>query len=334
MSKRVLLPPPASFLDARGFPRTGSFAGALPRANIGALSPSPLFRVAHHKRWFYMCIVSEEILIAAAVVHLGYLSNAFVYALHAPDRKMLFKKSMVAPSLCARIGETADEIVLASFRMPGVAIQMERRTNKSELVMDIRWKGFELAAHASPGKAPPISAVVNFGDGLMNRTEKRAPLEVSGEAIIEGTKYSMNKALAGYDHTNGLLPRHTVWKWAFALGHAKSGERVAFNLVEGFMGEAECALWVDDELFPLSEGRIELDRKRPLDAWRVRTAEGELDLRFDPYAMHSDARDLGIVASNFVQPAGSYSGRIQRDGKNDLELDSVLGVAEDQDMKW
>lgn len=290
--------------------------------------------MAHHKRWFYVCAVSEEILIAAAVVHLGYLSNAFVYALHAPERRLLFKKSMVAPPICARIGDTADEMNLASFRMPGASIQIERRTNKSELVMDMRWKGFELSAFAVPGQAPPISAVVNLGGGLINRTEKRAPLEVSGEAIIKNTKYSMNKSLMGYDHTNGLLPRHTEWRWAFALGHARSGERIAFNIVEGFTGEAECALWIDAELYPLSEGRFEFDRKRPMDAWRVRTAEGELDLRFEPYAMHSDARDLGIVASNFVQPAGSYSGRIRRDGKPDLELDSVLGVAEDQDMKW
>ncbi len=334
MSKRVLLPPPASFVDARGFPRTGSFAGAAPRGDIGALSPSPLFRITHHKRWFYVCLVSEEILIAAAVVHLGYVSNSFVYALHAPDRKMLFKQSMVAPALCARIGDTADEIGVASFRMPGISIQMERTSNKSELDMNIRWKDFELSARAAAGKAPPISAVMNFGGGLVNRTEKRAPLEVSGNAMINGVRYSMNKALAGYDHTNGLLPRHTVWKWAFALGHAKSGERVAFNVVEGFNGEAECALWIDDELFPLSEGRFELDRKKPLDAWRIRTAEGELDLRFDPYAMHSDERDLKVISSNFVQPSGVYSGRIQRDGKDNLELDSVLGVAEDQDMKW
>ena len=57
------------------------------------------------------------------------------------------------------------------------------------------------------------------------------------------------------------------------------------------------------------------------------------DLRFTPVGMHADAKNLGFVASRFVQPAGSYRGRLHVGGR-DLRLDGVLGVTEDQDTRW
>ena len=111
-------------------------------------------------------------------------------------------------------------------------------------------------------------------------------------------------------------------------------ERVGLNLVQHFVGAPECAVWVDGEIFPLSEGRFELDLDRPLQPWRVRTAEGEVDLRFDPGAIHAETHDFGVVASRFIQPAGSFSGTIRVAGRAPLELDGVLGVVEDQDARW
>ncbi|HVY48825.1 MAG TPA: DUF2804 family protein, partial [Minicystis sp.] len=143
----------------------------------------------------------------------------------------------------------------------------------------------------------------------------------------------LGPAFAGYDHTHGLLARRTAWRWAFAMGRAKSGEKVAFNLVEGFVGEPECCVWIDDELHPVGEGRFLFDAKHPLEPWRVRTTCGAVDLRFSPGAMHAERKDFGLVRSHFVQPVGAYAGAIEVGGKK-LELEGVLGVTEDQDVLW
>jgi hypothetical protein len=178
-----------------------------------------------------------------------------------------------------------------------------------------------------------IAPVGPSRDGLVNVTEKRALLPVSGELTVRGRRRRLDGALGGYDYTHGLLARRTMWRWAYALGRAKSGERVGFNLVQGFVGEPECTAWVDGEVFPMREGRFAFDRDEPLSEWRVSTADGAVDLRFKPGGMHSEQKNLGLVASRFVQPAGAYSGTL-RVGAKELVLDGVLGVTEDQDVLW
>ena len=110
---------------------------------------------------------------------------------------------------------------------------------------------------------------------------------------------------------------------------------MALNLVQGFVGEPECAVWVDGELHPRARGR---DRRTtsasPLAPWSVRTAGGEVDLRFEPGAIHAEEHDFGVVASRFLQPAGSFTGTIRLPGRAPLELDRVLGVVEDQAVTW
>jgi hypothetical protein len=192
------------------------------------------------------------------------------------------------------------------------------------------------AALDTTGAPPAITAIAPVGamrDGLVNVTEKRALLAVRGELTVRSRHRKLQDAIGGYDYTHGLLARRTMWRWAWALGRAKTGERVGFNLVQGFVGEPECAAWVDGEVFPLREGRFELDRDQPLSEWRVSTADGAVDLRFTPGGMHAERKNFGLIHSRFVQPVGRYAGTLRVGGK-ELVLDGVLGVTEDQDVLW
>jgi hypothetical protein len=214
-------------------------------------------------------------------------------------------------------------------------VKIAREDMSPDYEVRLAAKGIEARARIQTEGAPQaISAIVPIAGGLIDTTEKRALLPVMGEVTIEGRRFSLDGGLAGYDYTNGLFARRTSWRWAFALGRARSGQRVALNLVEGFTGDAECGLWVDGELLPLAEGSFEFDRENPLSPWRVGTKDGIVDLRFDPIGMHAEERDYKLVSSRFYQPAGTYSGHIRVPGGPELELDSVLGVTEDQDMLW
>jgi hypothetical protein len=184
---------------------------------------------------------------------------------------------------------------------------------------------------------PPIGAIAALPApprGLFNATEKGVLMPAVGEVIAGGRHYDLEGGLGGYDFTSGMLQRHTAWRWAFALGRARGAERVALNLVQGFVGEPECGVWIDGELFPVSEGRIDYTEGQPLAPWTVRTRLGEVDLRFEPGDVHAEAHDFKVVASKFLQPAGSYSGTIRLPGREPIALDRVLGVVEDQDVVW
>ncbi|MCW5833814.1 MAG: DUF2804 family protein [Labilithrix sp.] len=180
--------------------------------------------------------------------------------------------------------------------------------------------------------APPaISAIAEIGPSLASATEKRALAAVRGSLVASGRRVSLDGALGGYDYTHGLMPRHTRWRWAFAMGRAADGAAVAFNVVEGFVGEAECAAFAPGGVFPIREPRFDFDAARPDAPWRL-VGEG-IDLTFDVGAVHAQRTNLVLVRSRFLQPAGTFRGTLRIDGR-DVALEGVPGVVEDQDVLW
>ena len=202
----------------------------------------------------------------------------------------------------------------------------------STLDVHVRMRDLEVDAAIDESAGPPsISAVARLGDGLFNATEKRALLGVRGTARCGARSMMLDGGLAGYDYTHGLLPRHTMWRWAFALGRDTSGAPIGFNVVQGFVGEPECAAFVSGDVVPLAEPRFTFDVNAPLGPWRI---EGEgIDLTFAPGAVHAQSTNLVLVKSRFIQPVGTFSGTV-RVGGRDVRVASLPGVVEDQDVLW
>ena len=333
---RTLEPAPDAVVDDRGRPRFGSYSGRLPSVDLSTVA-GVLRRVKREKRWVYVGIASEDTYVALLIARLGYAANVFAYALDATSMRMMGTRSFLAPPTSCQVASGSGADAVATFRFRGSHASVKRGDARGALVVDAELAGFSLHATLDATDAPPaITAIAPVGPSdkvLVNTTEKRTLLVANGELTVDGKRRPLVDALAGYDYTNGILARRTTWRWAFGLGRAKTGERVGFNLVQGFVGEPECALWVDGELLPLAEGRFAFDADNPLTEWRVSTADGALDLRFAPGGMHSEAKNLGLVASRFVQPAGAFRGTI-RAGSRTLEIERMLGVTEDQDVLW
>lgn len=333
---RALLPPPDAIFDpVTRAPRVGSYRGGLPRVDLSPLAPSALARLVQRKTWTYVAIASEQVFIAIAVVRLGYLANAFAFVFDKANRRMLADRTALGPPFAASLGDVGGEGSHARVRLPGAFVRIERPRGETATTVEATFRGIEVHARLESAATPPaIAAIVPIPGGVLSTTEKRMLLAVKGEATVLGRTLALDGALAGYDYTHGLLARRTTWRWGFALGRAQGGERVGLNLVEGFVGEPECALWLGGELLPMAEGRFTFNADRPLDPWRVQTVDGAVDLRFVPGAAHSDHTNLGVLVSRFVQPVGTYSGTIRAPDGRVLELDGVLGVTEDQDMLW
>jgi hypothetical protein len=335
-SMRALLPVPSGVVDpATGAPRTGSYRGGLPPVDWGPLAGSMTARVLRHKRWLYVAMASEDVYVALAVVRLGYAANAFVYAYDGRARQMLARRSWMGPPPAASVGDTGGEGCHAAFRARDASIVVERTRSASSYGVHVETKGLVVAASLDAAAAPPaIGAVAPVAPGRYDATEKRALLSVRGELRVAGRTIPLDGALAGYDFTSGLLARRTRWRWGFALGRTAGGDPFALNLVEGFVGEAECAAWIGAELVPLAEGRFTFDRAQPATPWRVRTADGAADLAMTPGAVHEEKRELLLVGSRFVQPCGAWAGTIALPGREPVVVAHALGVTEDQDVTW
>jgi hypothetical protein len=341
---RTLLPAPDDALDpATLAPRFGSYRGGVGRFELGRTASGPLgglARLAREKRWLYVAIAAEPMMVGLAVVRLGYAANAFAFAYHAGERRMLADASSMGPSFAAEVGDSVSGASTGARYLFGGFEASVRRASDT-LLVSARARGLDLHARLDAAAAPPsITAVAPITGNRVAATEKRALLAVSGEVTAAGRRFALDGGLAGYDYTQGMMTRQTSWRWAFALGLARDGEPCALNLVEGHVGEAECAAWTRDDVHPLAEGRFEFDSANPLAPWRIATGDGGVDLRFSPGASHAESRSLGVVRSRFVQPVGVFDGSILLGGNGGagggrpIELASLLGVTEIQDVRW
>jgi hypothetical protein len=333
---RDLSASPGSVVDATtGRPLLGSYRGGLPPVDWSPLGLGATTRTLRHKRWVYVAIATQDVFVAVAVVRMGYAANAFAYAYDATSRSMLARRSWLGPPFAATVGDTGGEGCRASFRGRDASVVIERARREPYYGVQVQARGLALTASLDASNAPPaIGAIAEVAPGRFDATEKRALLAVRGELRIAGRTVPLDGATGGYDFTSGMLARHTRWRWGFALGRMEGGVPFALNLVEGFVGAAECAAWIGDELVGLGEGRFAFDAAQPQEPWTVSTADGAARLTMSPGAVHEERRNLLVVGSRFVQPCGAWTGELTLPGRPALRIDRALGVTEDQDVTW
>lgn len=326
---RTLLPAPRAFVDpATGGPAFGSYVGPLPPIALGSALVDRAFR---RKKWFFVAVAADEVWISLAVVRMGYATNAFAYVFDRDARRMLVDRTVVGPPRAAEIGDDAHASgALATFGFGRSSVLLERRGQTCEL--RARFADLDIDVTFDDASAPPpIAAIARLGPSLASATEKRALAKARGRVVVCSRRISLDGAVAGYDYTHGLMPRNTRWRWAFAMGRAKDGELIAFNAVQGFVGEAECAAFRAGGTFPIAEPRFDFDVEHPERPWRL-VGQG-MDLELDVGAVHEQRTNLVVVRSRFLQPVGAFRGTLRVDGR-DVELDGVPGVVEDQDVVW
>lgn len=315
-------------------PRFGSYRGSLGTVDYRHFALGRVRRTLSTKRWLYLGIATDDLFVAAAVVDLGYASTTFAYVFDRQAGRNIASASVFGHPFATHVTTALDDRRLADFRLGGTRVSITRDSSHT-IALEAKYTDLEIRARFATLDAPAgIVAIAPLPGGLVNTTQKRTLLPVTGDIVVRGRRQSLDGAFGGYDYTNGLLERHTAWKWAFLLGRTNAGAPVALNLVEGFVGEPECAVWLDRDVHGVGEGRIEFDRANPLRPWRIRTADDAVDLRFDARDFHAERKNLGLVRSSFIQAVGSYSGSIRLAGQPPIEIGHALGVAEDQDVLW
>ena len=351
MSVPELPPAPSSVIDPQGRPRFGTYAGEMPRVDFSAFreeqsSAVPWPRFLSHKKWIYSLIATPEVLVVTNIADLGYTALGFVVAVDLAERRPLSDDGFLGlPRLLAHVGDSPGRGADASFRTLGAELNVQRGATADRFTLDADVLGLR-AQMGSPlrlraeilaeGAAPPLGVVAPVEGNKLNVTQKHAGLLAFGTLVAGGKSYSLNGGVAGIDYTQGLLARQTAWRWAMAAGRLSDGTPVGFNLVEGFndaQGTSENALWVGNRLVPLGPARFEYTPSDPLEAWRVVTLDGSVDLSFKPIWVHREERDLKWAKSKFIQPLGHFSGVFQLDGHS-VRVEKLPGVTEDQDVLW
>ncbi|OHX12410.1 hypothetical protein BI347_02040 [Chromobacterium sphagni] len=326
----ILPPAPPRLATETGQADFGVYQGIIPDLSWNGLAMSPLQRLGrrlHHKRWQYAAIAHDDFLIAAAVVDVGWNGTAFAYLFDRRSRRVAAAASANGlPGVGIRVADRA--FGDAHFRFGGVDLRFARDGDTLRLSLDSR--ELQLNAAISLAAMPPVLAVVAPANYLAHSTHKSGGLTVEGEARGPAGRYALSGAAASLDYSNGLLARETRWRWASA-----HGRHMGFNLQQGYMGNAENAVWLDGRLFRV--GAVEFDylTDDPLAPWRVRSQDGLVDLAFTPEGARREDKNLLIAASRYVQPIGRFDGTLTDPASGERHpVRQLAGVTEDHLSRW
>ncbi|WP_374352024.1 DUF2804 domain-containing protein [Chitinimonas sp.] len=330
-----LAPAPAAILDATGQPIQGQFAGrcaAIDWSQLPAdLRRSALWRRLHHKRWQYIGVAGADCFIGCAIVDVGWTNTAFAYLFDRRQGRVVAGVSRDGlPGVTARVADVPATGAASRFSWLAASLAfVETAPGRFALRIDAPG-GFSVALELHDPGTPWLFACGQVAGGVWHSTHKSSALAVSGSASVGGQRYALDGAHASLDHSNGLLPRDTQWRWASAHSPA-----LGFNLQSGYFADQENALWLDGRLIPLGSATFRFDPANTLAVWHIHTDDGLLELEFRPEGERREDRNLLVAASRYVQPVGTFHGRVRAAADAPWRtVSNLLGVAEDHHSRW
>ncbi len=168
--------------------------------------------------------------------------------------------------------------------------------------------------------------------------EKITCMPASG-TIMAGTKKIMldpASDFAGLDWGRGRWTYQNKWFWGSAstmLNHVPFG----FNIGYGFSDRSpasENVIFYDHRIHKLEEVTFHIDTDDYTRPWRFTSSDDRLTLDFAPIVDRSSKTNFWIIQSLQHQVFGYFSGTVILDDGKALELDHILGFAEDVFNRW
>ncbi|HEX6152232.1 MAG TPA: DUF2804 family protein [Solirubrobacterales bacterium] len=226
------------------------------------------------KRWRYVGLFAEELMLCAARAEVGPLSQSFWVFLDREGGRHDSHTSLLPGSR---------EVVLDGPR----------------LEID----GPNLRASLRLGEAAPIETTCPSGRSEA-WTRKRAGMPIEGTVEVPGRRWQVSGRGVD-DESAGHHQRQTSWRWSAGVGTAADGQAVAWNLVEGINDPpqgSERAIWIEGE--PSEPPPV---RFRGLEG--IDLAEGER-LDFSSESAHAHDENYLLIRSRYRHRFGSFSGSL------------------------
>lgn len=226
------------------------------------------------KRWRYVALFAEELMLCAARAEVGPLTQSF-WALWDRESQHQWAHTALRPG--------SREVTLEGPRLeidgPGLRASLEL------------------------GEAVPIEVTCPSGRSWA-WTRKRAGMPVAGTVEVPGRR----RQVAGCgvdDESAGYHQRHTSWRWSAGVGESVEGRNLAWNLVEGINDPpqvSERAIWVDGD--PSEPPPVSF---RGIDGVDLGDA-GSLD--FASESAHARDDDYLLFRSRYRHRFGSFAGTL------------------------
>jgi hypothetical protein len=335
----ILLNPDGSLAQI-GWARQQNLDCNLERVNFYRLKFLQRFRI---KRWDYYAVFTPHRFFSATIADLGYAGNIFVYTIDFNSLE-LHEEGLVIPlgkGIDLPRNSTSGD---AHFENKTAALTFTLKDSTRHL--SVSWPGFhegrgieaEIDLTPLPGHES-MNIVIPIGEKRLYYNRKINCMPASGQIRYGEIEEQLDPAtsIGSLDWGRGVWEYASFWQWASASGFLPDGRTVGLNLGGGFGDTSratENAFILDGKLHKLDQVTIDYNAKAYLRPWKFTDNQGRLSLEFVPFKERVATTRLGIIDSEVHQMFGRYSGFATTDQGEKIEIDRLIGFAEDHHARW
>ena len=295
------------------------------------------------KRWDYYAIFTPERFFSATIADLGYAGNIFVYTIDFKTGELQEEGIVIPLGKNIELPRNSTE---GDSRFANKDLSLDFEIKGQNRNLSVSWPGFHdglgIKAEISlrtPEKHESINIVIPVGSRRFYYNRKINCLPASGYIQYGEVNevLSPDSCLGSLDWGRGVWEYSSFWKWASASGFLADGRTIGLNMGGGFgdtSQASENAFFVNGVLHKLDQVEIDYSPGNYTAPWHFSDNENHLDLQFIPFTERVAETRLGIIDSEVHQIFGRYSGYVISDDGEKIEINDLVGFAEDHKARW
>ena len=308
------------------------------------------------KRWDYWAVLTDDLVIAVTYADVDYLGLASVWWVDLATGRA-GGRDVAVPG--AHGFHLPDRMGDEPMSYSGRNLQLELADDDSGTRIEAAWKerdgtrGSVSARVDLPEGHESLNVVIPWSDRRFQFTSKHQARPARGTFTLGSVSRSfgnpdsivgpsgarrVDAAWGVLDVGRGRWPYRTRWNWGGGAGVSTDDRVVGLQLggkwTEG-TGFTENGIIVDGRLTKIGEELTwSYDWDQPLGPWRVTDPSGSLDLTLLPtYDRHTKVEAI-VAGTEVHQVFGRWSGRVTDERGDAIEVESVLGFAEESRSRW
>jgi hypothetical protein len=302
--------------------------------------PLQHFRV---KRWDYYAVFTPQRFFSATIADLGYAGNIFVYTIDFTSGEVHEEGLVIPLGKGVRLPRNSTQGD-SSYKGKGVELHFGVGADYRHIL--VNWPGFHdgrgIQADirlACPAEQESMTLVIPIEKKRFYYNRKINCMPAEGELRYGQIHEALEPrhAIGSLDWGRGVWAYSSFWNWASASGFLADGRTVGLNLGTGFgdtSAATEDCLVLDGRVHKLDRVTFDYDAADYMKPWKFRDNQGRLAVDFTPFTERVAQTDLKVIFSEVHQMFGRYNGLVRADDGEVIQIEDLIGFAEEHHARW
>jgi len=279
--------------------------------------------------------LGPDVAFGVAIANVRYAGTGFAYV---QDRKTGTRTECSTTRPLGMGFDFVQTPETGTSRLTSGALRVEMTGEGGRRRLRAVGKNIDIDAIFEEGDMTPLRICTKAGATGWVYARKTAGHTVRGTLKWDGRTLDLEAAdvLGHHDWSAGYMRRETFWNWGCLAGRLQDGRVVGMNVSCGVNETSfqENCFWVDGRLHRLPPVHFDYDLDDLHGQWRLTDEQGRIELEFTSEGAHGERIQGGIVASNFTQLLGHYTGWLVTDDDELVKVSELPGYAEWHYAKW